>query len=652
MTDNWNDPSQLQSLFARFLVHLFTGKKLVSGRGILTIENIKISSRWKPMGQFFKQTFASCLGTLAGLLVFSGLGVGGLAFLLLSSLNSSDSSPVQEKSVLVFNLATNISDAPPSSSLADSLTGQSTTTLNLRQVIAAIEKAALDDNIVGLLLYGRSTVGEYGYATLTEVRQALEKFRQSGKKIIAYDMEWTEKEYYLASIAEKVIINPVGKMEINGLSSQQTFFADALQKYGVGVQVVKVGSFKGAVEPYTRQDLSVQNRRQLQTLLDTIWSNYSSTVGKSRNLTLQQVQTISNSQGILEATTAKKVGFVDEVAYLDRVIALAKELTGEEKNKTDEEENSSSFPQISLANYASYLSDEGGDSSNQIAIVYAEGTIVEGQGDRGEIGGDKLAKELRKLQQNEEVKAVVLRINSPGGSATASEVILREIKRLDAKKPVIISMGDVAASGGYWIAMGGQRIFADNDTITGSIGVFGLLLNIQKIANNNGIDWDTVKTGQLADISTITRPKNPQELQIYQSSVNQFYDLFIETVAKGRKLSPDKVRSVAQGRVWTGKDAVKIGLVDEIGGLEAAVQYAAKIAKLGDDWSLKEYPKSQTWGEVLLSNFLQTYLPPLTKNNDPLTREWQNFQQELLKLPTFNDPHSVYAKLLFNLNFR
>ncbi|TRU46851.1 MAG: signal peptide peptidase SppA [Microcystis aeruginosa Ma_QC_Ch_20071001_S25] len=604
------------------------------------------------MGQFFKQTFASCLGTLLGLLVFSSLGVGGLAFLLLSFLNSSDSSSVKEKSVLVFNLATNISDAPPSSSLADSLTGESTTTLNLRQVIAAIEKAALDDNIVGLLLYGRSTVGEYGYATLTEVRQALAKFRQSGKKIIAYDVEWTEKEYYLASVAEKVIINPVGRMEINGLSSQQTFFADALEKYGVGVQVVKVGSFKGAVEPYTRQDLSVQNRQQLQTLLDTIWSNYSATVAKSRNLPPQQVQTISDTQGILEATTAKKAGFVDEVAHLDRVIVLAKELTREAKNKTNEEENSGSFSQISLANYASSLDDEGGDSSDQIAIVYAEGTIVDGQGDRGEIGGDKLAKELRKLQGKEEVKAVVLRINSPGGSATASEVILREIKRLDAKKPVIISMGDVAASGGYWIAMGGQRIFADNDTITGSIGVFGLLLNIQKIANNNGIDWDTVKTGQLADISTITRPKNPQELEIYQAAVNRFYDLFIETVAKGRKLSPDKVRSVAQGRVWTGKDAVKIGLVDQIGGLEAAVQYAAKTAKLGDDWSLKEYPRSQSWQEELFSNLLQTYLPPLTKNNHPLTQEWQNFQQELLKLPTFNDPHSVYAKLLFNLDFR
>ena len=604
------------------------------------------------MGQFFKQTFASCLGTLLGLLVFSSLGVGGLAFLLLSFLNSSDSSSVKEKSVLVFNLATNISDAPPSSSLADSLTSESRTTLNLRQVIAAIEKAALDDNIVGLLLYGRGTVGEYGYATLTEVRQALAKFRQSGKKIIAYDMEWTEKEYYLASVAEKVIINPVGRMEINGLSSQQTFFADALEKYGVGVQVVKVGSFKGAVEPYTRQDLSVQNRQQLQTLLDTIWSNYSATVAKSRNLTPQQVQTISDTQGILEATTAKKAGFVDEVAHLDRVIVLAKELTGEAKNKTNEEENSGSFSQISLANYASSLDDEGGDSSDQIAIVYAEGTIVDGQGDRGEIGGDKLAKELRKLQGKEEVKAVVLRINSPGGSATASEVILREIKRLDAKKPVIISMGDVAASGGYWIAMGGQRIFADNDTITGSIGVFGLLLNIQKIANNNGIDWDTVKTGQLADISTITRPKNPQELEIYQAAVNRFYDLFIETVAKGRKLSPDKVRSVAQGRVWTGKDAVKIGLVDQIGGLEAAVQYAAKTAKLGDDWSLKEYPRSQSWQEELFSNLLQTYLPPLTKNNHPLTQQRQNFQQELLKLPTFNDPHSVYAKLLFNLDFR
>jgi protease IV len=604
------------------------------------------------MGQFFKQTFASCLGTLAGLLVFLGLGVGGLAFLLLSSLTSSDSSQVKEKSLLVFNLSTNISDAPPSSSLADSLGGQSTDKLTLRQVIAAIEKATLDDNIVGLLLYGRSSVGDYGYATLAEVHQALEKFRQSGKKIIAYDMEWTEKEYYLASIAEKVIINPVGRMEMNGLSSQQTFFADALQKYGVGIQVVKVGSFKGAVEPYTRQDLSSQNRQQIQTLIDEIWSNYRLKVGKNRNLTPQKVQIISNNQGTLEAETAKKEGFVDELAYLDRVITLARELTGEKEKETSEDDSFNSFSQVSLESYAGSLTLDEQNSTNQIAIVYAEGTIVEGQGDRGEIGGDKLAKELRKLQQDEDVKAVVFRINSPGGSATASEVILREIKRLGEKKPVIVSMGDVAASGGYWIATGGQKIFADNGTITGSIGVFGLLLNVQKIANNNGVDWDTVKTGKLADISTITRPKTPEELQIYQSSVNKFYDLFIETVAQGRKLSPDKVRSIAQGRVWTGKDALSIGLVDEIGGLEAAVQYAAKTAKLGEDWSIKEYPQSQGWEEELLSRFLQTYLSPLTKTNDPLTQEWQSFQQELLKLPKFNDPHGVYANLWFNLNFR
>lgn len=604
------------------------------------------------MGQFLKQTFASCLGTLAGLLVFLGLGAGGLAFLLLSSLNSSDNSQVKEKSLLVFNLSTNIGDAPASSSLADALSGQSTEKLTLRQVIAAIEKAALDDNIVGLLLYGRDSLGDYGYATLGEVRQALDKFRQSGKKIIAYDMEWTEKEYYLASIAQTIIINPVGRMEINGLSAQPMFFAEALRKYGVGVQVVKVGSFKGAVEPYTRQDLSDKNRQQIQTLLDTVWSNYRTTVSKSLDLTPQQVQTISNNQGILEAQTAKQAGFVNEVAYLDRVIALAKELTGEKEKQDSQDGNLSSFSQVSLENYVSSLTDEEQDNDNQIAIVYAEGAIVEGQGDRGEIGGDRMAKELRKLRENKDVKAVVFRINSPGGSATASEVILREIKRLAEKKPVIVSMGDVAASGGYWIAMGGQRIFADNNTITGSIGVFGLLLNLQKIAKNNGIDWDTVKTSKLADISTVTRPKTPQELQVYQSSVNKFYDLFIETVAKGRKLSTDKVRSVAQGRVWTGKDALSVGLVDEIGGLEAAVQYAAKTAKLGDNWSLKEYPRSQSWEEELIASFLKTHIPPLTRTDDPLTREWRNFQEELLKLPKFNDPSSVYAKLWFDFDFR
>jgi protease-4 len=599
------------------------------------------------MRQFLKQTGASCLGTLLGLLVFAGLGLGSLALLLGVLLGSSERSSIEDQSILLFNLSTTIKDTPPSSTVTDVLSPSRAGTITLRQTIEAIEKAAEDPKIVGLFLYGRSSAGNYGYATLTEVRQALEKFRATGKKILAYDMDWTEKEYYLGSIASKVTMNPVGSMEVNGLVSQGTFLTGALDKYGIGVQVVKVGTFKGAVEPYTRQDFSPQNREQIGQVLNTIWSNYKTAIATSRKITPASMQAIADSKGILKAQEAKNSGLVDEVAYFDQVIAELRKLTGQKEPEKDAQGNFSSFRQITLENYAAEVTGTEGNSSPKVAVFYAEGTIVDGAGDAGEIGGDRFARELRKLQQDEAIKAVVLRINSPGGSATASDVILREVTRLGEKKPVIVSMGDYAASGGYWIATGGQRIFADRDTLTGSIGVFGLLLNFQKIANNNGIRWDAIETAKFADMGTNTRPKTPEELKLYQQSVNEFYDLFIEKVAKARKLSPDKVRSIAQGRVWTGEKALSIGLVDEIGGLETAVQYAAKVAKLGEDWSIEEFPAAKTWEEELVSRFFQSYLPPMAKTDDPIDRQWRNLQKELALFRTLNDPQNVYARLWF-----
>jgi protease-4 len=575
-----------------------------------------------------------------------------LAIVLFSLFNQPERSPVGDKSILLFNLSTTIKDTPPSSSVSDVLSSSNAGTITLRQAIQAIERAGEDPKITGLLLYGRGAVGDYGYATLTEIRRALQKFRDSGKKIIAYDTDWTEKEYYLGSIASKVMINPVGSMEMNGLVSQGTFFAGALRKYGVGVQVVKVGTFKGAVEPFTREDFSQPNREQIRVVLDDVWSNYKSTIAASRKTTPAALQTLADTDGILNADTAKKAGLVDEVGYFDRAISELRGLTGQTEPDEEQGDTFQSFRQITLENYAGSEVGEETESANKIAIVYAEGTIVDGAGDAGEIGGDRFARELRKIQQNDGIKAIVLRINSPGGSATASDVILREIARTSEKKPVIVSMGDYAASGGYWMATGGKHIFAEKDTLTGSIGVFGLLFNIQKIANDNGIEWDTVKTGKLADIGTSTRPKTPEELKIYQASVNRFYNLFIEKVARARNLSPDKVRSLAQGRVWTGQDALPIGLVDEIGGLDKAIAYAAKEAKLGNDWSVEEYPRATTWEEEILSRLFQSSIFPITRSGDPVTKEWQKFQKQLETLRSFNDPRGIYARSWFPFDFR
>ena len=597
------------------------------------------------MSQFFKQVFSSCLGSLLGLTVFTTLGIGGLIALIVG-LTSQDTSPkVKDKTMLVLDLSKTISDNQKPATLAETLRDEPTP-LSLRQVIRGVEAAEKDSRIVGIFLRGQSVEGGNGYATLTEVRKALEKFHRKGKKIIAYDLDWSEKEYYLASVADTIALNPMGILEFNGLSTQSLFLAGAFDKYGVGVQVVRVGSYKGAVEPYTRQNYSPENREQTQVLLNDIWRNFLNTVAKSRQQEPQKLQALADQKGVLTPTIAKESNLIDQVAYFDEVVADIRKLTGQEKEKNDGKQ---SFRQISLEAYSELQKDKK-NSGEKIAVLYAEGEIVDGLGDKGEIGSDRYGRELRKLRENNDIKAVVLRINSPGGSASASDVILREIYLLNQKKPVTISMGNVAASGGYWIATGGRKIFAEETTITGSIGVFGLLFNIQEIANKNGLQWDTVKTGKLADFGTNTRPQTPEELKIYQGFVNQIYDLFIARVANARKLPPEKVKSIAQGRVWSGGRAKSLGLVDQIGGLESAIAYTAEAAKLGKDWQVVEYPEPKTLETELILRFLKSQI--LTSSKDPLAAQWLTFKKELEKLGNFNDPQGIYTILPFTLDIK
>ena len=601
------------------------------------------------MNNFLKQTLASLIGSLLGLTVFSGVSTVGFLLILIAVASSQSSTPtVKDKSVLVFDLSMNITDSEPNSSqlLQKTFSGVEENNITLRKVVETLDKAGRDQNIVGVYIDGTNANSAVGYASLKEIRQALEKFRKTGKKIIAYSTDWSEKEYYLSSVANQVIVNPMGAMEINGLSSQPMFLAGAFEKYGVGVQIVRVGKFKGAVEPLILNKLSPENREQTQKLLDDVWGEWRKSVGTSINILPQKLQAIANSQPILEPTAAKSNGLVDTIAYEDKVFTDLKKLTGNsEKDKT--------FTKISLSNYAE-VPGKSLDSDHKIAIVYAEGEIVNGSGDEGQIGGDNFAKIFSKIRQNNQIKAVVLRINSPGGSATAAEIMQREIKLTRQIKPVIVSMGDVAASGGYWIASDSNRIFAQANTITGSIGVFGVLFNGQKLGNNNGITWDTVKTAQYADQQTISRPKSPQELAVYQRSVNRIYNLFLEKVSQGRKIPTAKVAEIAQGRVWSGTAAKQIGLVDEIGGLNVAIEYAAKQAKLGTDWEIQEYPRVSTFPERLFGKKLDETKAKLgiektqTKNSNPLINELGKLQQEIKTLQTMNDPQGIYTRLAVN----
>lgn len=609
------------------------------------------------MSNFFKQTFASLIGSLLGLFIFCGVGATGLLVLLFAAASSDSGPQVKDKSVLVFDLSMNITDAAPSSSevFQQALSGSEEQRMTLRNVLDAIEKARTDKRIVGIYLdatKGAGTGGAAGFATLKEVRQALEKFRAAGKKVIAYGMEWSEREYYVSSVADTVVVNPLGAMEVNGFSSQPMFLSGALQKYGVGVQVIRVGKFKGAVEPFVLNKLSPENREQTQKLLGDVWSEWRSAVGSSRKIAPAKLQNIADSQPLLEAAEAKKLTLVDKVAYQDQVV-------DELKTLTDAKREDRTFKQISLSDYAE-ATDKKLDSeistANKIAVVYAEGEIVDGQGETGQVGGTRYARIFNRIRQDKNVKAVVLRINSPGGSATAAEVIQREVKLTRENNiPVVVSMGDVAASGGYWIAADSNRIFAEPNTITGSIGVFGLLLNFQKLANDNGITWDAVKTGKFADNQTVARPKSPEELAVYQRSVDRIYNLFLSKVSKGRKLPQEKVAEIAQGRVWSGTAAKDIGLIDEIGGLDAAIGHAAEIAKLGENWKLQEYPKRGTFEERFFSRAadeVQTALGINEKKSDPkhlLNSELQKLQQEIQVLQNLNDPLNVYARLPFNL---
>ncbi|MGK7948504.1 MAG: signal peptide peptidase SppA [Xenococcaceae cyanobacterium] len=599
------------------------------------------------MRQFLKQTVASLIGSLAGLFLFCAIGASSLVFLVFFATSAPKESQVKEKSILTFDLSTEITDSQIPVNLTQAISGETINSVTLRTVLNAIEKAAEDENIVGIFLDGRKGAGSSGYATLAEIRTALEGFQAKGKKVIAYDVNWSEREYYLASIADEVILNPMGIMEINGLSSQQMFFQGALEKYGIGVQVIRVGDYKSAVEPYTRKNLSPENRQQTEALLADLWGKFLNTVGESRQVSPAKLQTITDRKGFLRSQAALREGLVDEVAYFDKAIASLKELTGQQTEAKNE-----SVRQIALNAYLSHNSPE--DSTletfeNKIAVVYAEGSIVGGKGNIQEIGSDRFAREFRQLREDDTVKAIVLRVNSPGGSATASEVILREILLTREKKPVIVSMGNIAASGGYWISAGADCIFAEENTITGSIGVFGLLTNIQEIGNNHGITWDVVKTGRFADIGSNVRPKTAEELALYQKSVTNTYNLFLNKVAQYRNLPRQKVDEIAQGRIWSGKEAYKLGLVDRIGGLEAAIAYAAETTKLGNNWQLEEYPQHRSFEAEILDRLINIEALKQTNTVDPLTLELLKIKSDLSILQSLNDPQGIYARLPFNL---
>jgi protease-4 len=613
------------------------------------------------MRQFLKYTLASFTGSLLFFILLTlllGVGAIGLVGVLVASVAREATAPEVEKdSVLVYNLSTLITDSEdipdPGSFLFE---GPSPPQLTLREALVAIDAAATDDHIVGLFLQGDAFMG-IGLASQVELYQAIERFRESGKPIIAYDISWTEQEYYLASQADTIYLNPFGDVEMNGFYAETMYQAEALEKLGVGVQVTRVGKYKSAVEPLIRDSMSPEEREQTQRLLQDLWQTMLADTAAPRSLQPQQLQTIANQQGFLFGEEAKTQNLVDEIAYEDEVLVALRQITGEQPTdgESADAEDETSFRHINLTRYADMVEDDlqTRRASDQIALVYAEGPIVDGEAGSGfgqpqVIAGNTLARQLRQLRYDDDVKAVVLRVNSPGGSATASEVILREVRLLkEAGKPVVVSMGNVAASGGYWIASLADSIVAEPTTITGSIGVFSLFVNLETLGDKVGINWDGVKTAELADIFTSSRPKTDQELAILQKAVDQIYDEFLARVVEGRDLPLETVADIAQGRVWSGKSAQQLGLVDELGGLDRAIALAAELAELEDDWQLQQYPEADEWQRFFETFLTQGFASPATV--DPIRTQVNRLLDDLSVVRTLNDPQGIYLLMPFTL---
>lgn len=464
--------------------------------------------------------------------------------------------------------------------------------LGLNDVLDCIKKAKTDDNIKGIYL--PLGINENGYATIEVIRQALIDFRKSGKFVYAYGELMSQKSYYLATAADQIYLNPSGGMQLTGFGHEIAYFKDMLDKLGIQVQAFHCGAYKSAFEPLTRDNMSEPNRQQMMVLYDDVYSDFLHNISKERRIDTGRLNEIINTLAASTPEREKELKLVDDNYYYDQVLDKIKEKTGTDKKKDVE------F--IDAVKYASTL-EKSSSSSNRVAIVYAEGDIVDGEGKDDEIGGEKFAKIIRKLREDDKVKAIVLRVNSPGGSAIASDVIWRELVLAKKEKPVVVSFGDYAASGGYFISCEGDRIFAEPNTITGSIGVFGLVPNGRKFFNDKlGITFDQVKITKHGVLGGITSPVEGEEAAVLQMNIDKTYREFKERVAAGRGKDTAYIETIAQGRVWTGNQGVKNGLVDEIGTLDDAIAYAVKKANL-KDYRIKEYPEEKTFGEKIAESF-------------------------------------------------
>ncbi len=536
------------------------------------------------MKEFFKYVFATVVGILVSTLIIVVLSVLIIAGIV-ASVGEETNVEVQENSVLFLNLDQAITERTPDNSLAGlPIIGSSNgKNMGFYDLIKALKKAKTDDKIKCIYLSVSSP--NAGFATLKEVRDAIIDFKTSKKPVIAYSEVYTQGAYYLASAANKIYLNPEGALELKGFSSELTFFKGALEKLGVEAQIIRVGNYKSAVEPFTNDKMSDYNRNQVSAYVGGLYQTFLQGIAQTRNINKDSLHNLANNYKIQLPKDALNFKLVDGLKYKDEIL--------DELRKLSKIGNKKTIITVSINDYAANTNQETtyNTSENKIAVIYANGDITGGEGSDEQIGSERISRAIRKARLDDKIKAIVLRVNSSGGSALASDVIWREIVLTKKIKPVMASFGDVAASGGYYIACAADSIFVQPNTITGSIGVFGIIPNFKNLLNNKlGITFDGVKTGQFADIMSTNRPLTAGERFIIQNSVNQVYDSFITRVAKGRNKTKAYIDGIGGGRVWIGTDAVKIGLADRLGNFNDAIIAASKKAKL-KDFKIVEYPE-------------------------------------------------------------
>ncbi len=536
--------------------------------------------------------FASMLGMVLAIIVLFFLFVG-IVSVMVSSLDNNKAVKIPGNSILEIRLDDPVTERTPSNPFKnfDFANMQSHNQPGLFDIIKNLDKAAKDPNINGIFLSVADI--QCRNATTEEIRNALIRFKESKKFIIAYAEYYSQNSYYLASVADKIYLHPEGVVEFKGYYTELMFFKNMFAKLEVEPQVIRHGKYKSFAEPFINEKMSNENRAQIKEFVDDSWNHTVEGIAKARKKNVDDLQQIARELKVQNANDALEYGLVDKLAYEDEITSELKKQAGVKgKGK---------LKLVSLNKYNRVPEKHDGYVKEKIAVIFATGTISSGKGDEESIGSETTSQAIRKAREDENIKAIVFRVNSPGGSALASDVIWREITLAQKAKPVVVSMGDLAASGGYYISCSANTIVAQPNTITGSIGVIGILLNMKNLLNNKlGITTDTYKTGEFSDLGNPTRPLSSAEKQIIQNSIAKIYDTFTSHVAEGRKMRQSEVDSLGEGRVWSGEDALQSGLVDTLGNLNDAIKIAAKLAKVSK-YRITELPEQKDALQEILS---------------------------------------------------